>query len=86
MVEVTGGVGEVGRSTDRRMFILTSAWSRSVKGGPVAARVPSTPEGLAMLAESLLATDRVGVGVTGSCVDVARILEAPGGWWWSAPG
>jgi transposase len=38
-------------------------------------RVPSTPEGLAMLAESLLGTDRVALEVTGSCWEVARILE-----------
>ena len=41
-----------------------------------AGRVPSTPEGLAMLAESLLAIDRVALEVTGSCWEVARILEA----------
>src|ERR1700735_1341976 len=40
-----------------------------------AGRVPSTPEGLAMLAESLLPTDRVALEVTGSCWEVARILE-----------
>jgi transposase len=40
-----------------------------------AGRVPSTPEGLAMLARSLLATDRVALEVTGSCWEVARILE-----------
>ncbi len=40
-----------------------------------AGRVPSTPEGLAMLAESLLLTDRVALEVTGSCWEVARILE-----------
>src|SRR6201995_3884406 len=39
------------------------------------ARVPSTPEGLALFAESLLATDRVALEVTGSCWEVARILE-----------
>jgi transposase len=38
-------------------------------------RVPSTPEGLGALAESLLATDRVALEVTGSCWEVARILE-----------
>jgi hypothetical protein len=31
------------------------------------ARVPSTPEGLAVLATSLLASDRVALEVTGSC-------------------
>ena len=38
-------------------------------------RVPSTPEGLRVLAESLLATDRVALEVTASCWEVARILE-----------
>ena len=33
-----------------------------------AGRVPSTPEGIGALAESLLATDRVALEVTGSCV------------------
>jgi hypothetical protein len=40
-----------------------------------AGRVPSTPEGLRALAESLLATDRVALEVTSSCWEVARILE-----------
>src|ERR1039458_3351805 len=40
-----------------------------------AGRVPSTPEGLATLAESLMWTDRVALEVTGSCWEVARILE-----------
>jgi len=40
-----------------------------------AGRVPSTPEGLAMLAESLLPSDRVALEVTGSCWEVARLLE-----------
>jgi transposase len=39
------------------------------------ARVPSTPEGLTLLAQSLLPTDRVALEVTGSCWEVARILE-----------
>ena len=38
-------------------------------------RVPSTPDGLAALAESLLASDRVALEVTGSCWEVARLLE-----------
>jgi transposase len=38
-------------------------------------RVPSTPEGLGALAESLLPTDRVALEVTGSCWEVARLLE-----------
>jgi transposase len=40
-----------------------------------AGRVPSTPEGLATLAASLVASDRVALEVTGSCWEVARILE-----------
>jgi transposase len=39
-----------------------------------AGRVPSTPEGLALLAQSLVASDRVALEVTGSCWEVARIL------------
>src|SRR3954452_24197348 len=38
------------------------------------ARVPSTPEGLTVFAQSLLETDRVALEVTGSCWEVARIL------------
>ena len=38
-------------------------------------RVPATPEGIRTLAESLLASDRVALEVTGSCWEVARILE-----------
>ncbi len=37
--------------------------------------VPSTPDGLRTLAESLLPSDRVALEVTGSCWEVARILE-----------
>jgi transposase len=40
-----------------------------------AGRVPSTPEGIESLAESLLPSDRVALEVTGSCWEVARILE-----------
>jgi transposase len=40
-----------------------------------AGRVPSCPEGIKALAESLLPTDRVALEVTGSCWEVARILE-----------
>jgi hypothetical protein len=40
-----------------------------------AGRVPSKPDGLGLLAESLLRTDRVALEVTGSCWEVARILE-----------
>jgi hypothetical protein len=40
-----------------------------------AGRVPSTPEGLGLFAKSLLPTDRVALEVTGSCWEVARLLE-----------
>jgi transposase len=39
------------------------------------ARVPSTPEGLELLGQSLVRSDRVALEVTGSCWEVARILE-----------
>jgi transposase len=40
-----------------------------------AGRVPSTPEGVGSLAQSLLSSDRVALEVTGSCWEVCRILE-----------
>ncbi len=40
-----------------------------------AGRVPSTPEGIRPLAESLVPTDRVALEVTGSCWEIVRILE-----------
>ena len=40
-----------------------------------AGRVPSTPEAIKTLAESLLPSDRVALEVTGSAWEVARILE-----------
>jgi transposase len=40
-----------------------------------AGRVPATPDGIRALAESLLATDRVALEVTGSCWEVVRLLE-----------
>jgi transposase len=40
-----------------------------------AGRVTSTPDGIGLLAESLLPSDRVALEVTGSCWEVARILE-----------
>jgi transposase len=40
-----------------------------------AGRVPSTREGIEALAESLVASDRVALEVTGSCWEVARLLE-----------
>ena len=40
-----------------------------------AGRVPATPAGVRALAQSLLASDRVALEVTGSCWEIARILE-----------
>jgi len=40
-----------------------------------AGRVPSSPEGIRSLVDSLLPSDRVALEVTGSCWEVARILE-----------
>jgi transposase len=40
-----------------------------------AGRVAATPEGISALAKSLLASDRVALEVTGSCWEVARVLE-----------
>jgi transposase len=40
-----------------------------------AGRVASTPEGIGVLAESLVPCDRVALEVTGSCWEVARLLE-----------
>ena len=37
--------------------------------------MPSTLEGLKLFADSLVETDRVALEVTGSCWEVARILE-----------
>jgi transposase len=40
-----------------------------------AGRVPATPDGITALAQSLVASDRVALEVTGSCWEVARLLE-----------
>jgi len=40
-----------------------------------AGRLPATPEGVSALGVSLLSSDRVALEVTGSCWEVARILE-----------
>jgi transposase len=43
-----------------------------------AGRVPSTPEGIKTLADSLLATDRVALEVTGSSWQIVRLLKPHG--------
>ncbi|MGO9885451.1 MAG: IS110 family transposase [Solirubrobacteraceae bacterium] len=40
-----------------------------------AGRVPSSPDGIGSLAQSLVLSDRVALEVTGSCWEVARLLE-----------
>jgi transposase len=62
----------VGIDVHRDFWVVAICEDGKVRSG---GRVPSTPEGLATLAESLLPTDRVALEVTGSCWEVARILE-----------
>ena len=62
----------IGLDVHRDFCVVAICEEGEVRTG---ARVPSTPEGLALLAESLLASDRVALEVTGSCWEVARILE-----------
>src|SRR5215207_11777650 len=56
----------------RDFCVLAICEDGQVRSG---ARVPSTPEGLNLFAESLMPSDRVALEVTGSCWEVARILE-----------
>src|SRR3954467_2725882 len=63
----------IGLDVHRDFCVVAICEEGEVRTG---ARVPSTPEGLAVLAESLLGSDRVALEVTGSCWEVARILEA----------
>src|ERR671939_1054014 len=62
----------IGLDVHRDFCVVAICEEGEVRTG---ARVPSTPEGLALFAESLLASDRVALEVTGSCWEVARILE-----------
>jgi transposase len=63
----------IGLDVHRDFCVVAICEDGQVRSG---ARVPSTPEGLEMLAQSLLSSDRVALEVTGSCWEVARILEA----------
>src|SRR5215212_10734421 len=63
----------IGLDVHRDFCVVAICEDGRVRSG---ARVPSTPEGLALLAQSLLGSDRVALEVTGSCWEVARILEA----------
>jgi hypothetical protein len=77
LVKVKHGVGEVGRSCDRpgcsRDFWVVAICEDGVVRS--AGRVPGTQEGIGTLAGSLLPSDRVALEVTGSCWEVARLLE-----------
>src|SRR5436190_11504576 len=62
----------IGLDVHRDFCVVAICEDGQVRSG---ARVPSTPEGLTLLAESLMPSDRVALEVTGSCWEVARILE-----------
>jgi len=62
----------IGIDVHRDFCVVAICEDGQVRSG---ARVPSTPEGLTLLAQSLVASDRVALEVTGSCWEVARILE-----------
>src|SRR3954447_10455877 len=63
----------IGLDVHRDFCVVAICEDGQVRSG---ARVPSTAEGLQVLAQSLLPSDRVALEVTGSCWEVARILEA----------
>jgi transposase len=62
----------IGLDVHREFCVVAICEDGQVRSGT---RVPSTPEGLRMLADSLVKSDRVALEVTGSCWEVARILE-----------
>jgi transposase len=62
----------IGLDVHRDFCVVAICEDGKVRSG---GRVPSTPEGLRLLADSLLGTDRVALEVTASCWEVARILE-----------
>src|SRR5215218_3287704 len=62
----------IGLDVHRDFCVVAICVDGQVRSG---ARVPSTPEGLGLLAQSLAKSDRVALEVTGSCWEVARILE-----------
>jgi transposase len=62
----------IGLDVHRDFCVVAICEDGQVRTG---ARVASTPEGIELLAQSLLASDRVALEVTGSCWEVARILE-----------
>ncbi|HEX6023485.1 MAG TPA: IS110 family transposase [Solirubrobacter sp.] len=62
----------IGLDVHRDFCVVAICEDGRVRSG---GRVASTPEGLRLLAESLVGSDRVALEVTGSCWEVARILE-----------
>src|SRR4051795_10458280 len=75
-VEVRMGVSRwvgraIGVDVHRDFCVVAICEEGRVRFG---ARVPSTPEGLTVFAQSLLESDRIALEVTGSCWEVARIL------------
>ena len=64
----------IGLDVHRDFCVIAICEDGKVRSG---GRVPSTPEGLRLLAQSLVVTDRVALEVTASCWEVARILEPP---------
>src|SRR4051794_13272999 len=62
----------IGLDVHRDFCVVAICEDGQVRSG---ARVPSTPEGLRVLAQSLARSDRVALEVTGSCWEVAGILE-----------
>src|SRR6188768_3841020 len=62
----------IGLDVHRDFCVVAICEDGQVRSG---ARVPSTPEGLALLAESLMPSDRVALEVSGGCWEVARIVE-----------
>jgi transposase len=62
----------IGLDVHRDFCVVAICEDGQVRTG---ARVASTPEGIELLGQSLLASDRVALEVTGSCWEVARILE-----------
>ncbi len=73
MVSLVRWVGRaIGLDVHRDFCVVAICEDGKVRS---AGRVPSTPEGLRSLAESLLPTDRVALEVTASCWEVSRLLE-----------
>ena len=62
----------IGLDVHRDFFVVAICEDGKTRS---AGGVPSTPDGVKALAESLLTSDRVALEVTGSCWEITRILE-----------